>query len=87
MEARREVWRKEGSPLVEDDCVRDHLAKLDTQKNMGPNEIHPQVLRDQMLLLSHAPSSLKDLGELERLLKTRGKPKSLQPSKRVRRKT
>ena len=28
-------------PLVEEDCVRDHLSNLDTHKSMGPDEMHP----------------------------------------------
>jgi len=40
-----------------------------------------------MSLLSHSPSSLKGPGEHERFWRTEGKPKSLQSSKRARRKT
>jgi len=32
--------------LVEADCVRDHLSKLDTHKSMGPDAIHPRVLSE-----------------------------------------
>jgi len=44
-ERRENAWRKEDLPLVEKDCVRDHLSNLDTHKSMGPDGMHPQVLR------------------------------------------
>jgi len=40
-----------------------------------------------MLLLSHSPSSWRGPGEQERCPRTRGKPMSLQSSKRARRRT
>uniref|UniRef100_A0A8C3J464 Reverse transcriptase domain-containing protein n=1 Tax=Calidris pygmaea TaxID=425635 RepID=A0A8C3J464_9CHAR len=40
------VWREEIFPLVEEDQVRDHLAKLDIHKSMGPDGMHPRVLRE-----------------------------------------
>jgi len=46
LEVREEVWQKDGLPLVEEDCVRDHLSNLDAHKSMGPNGMHPQVLRE-----------------------------------------
>ncbi|KFV86055.1 RNA-directed DNA polymerase from mobile element jockey, partial [Struthio camelus australis] len=33
-------------PLVEEDWVRGHLGKLDIHKSMGPNRMHPRVLRE-----------------------------------------
>ncbi|KFV86063.1 hypothetical protein N308_15375, partial [Struthio camelus australis] len=32
-------------PLVEEDRVRDLLSKLDIHKSMGPDGMHPRVLR------------------------------------------
>ncbi|KFV88000.1 hypothetical protein N308_03641, partial [Struthio camelus australis] len=33
-------------PLVEEDQVRDLLSKPDTHRSMGPDGIHPRVLRE-----------------------------------------
>ncbi|GAB0202805.1 mitochondrial enolase superfamily member 1 [Grus japonensis] len=46
LEVGEKVWRKEDFPLIEEDQVRDHLGKLDTHKSMGPDGMHPQVLRE-----------------------------------------
>ncbi|XP_068785519.1 uncharacterized protein [Struthio camelus] len=46
LETREEGWRKEDSPLVEEDQVRDLLSKLDIHKSMGPDGMHPRVLRE-----------------------------------------
>jgi len=31
--------------LVKEDCERDHLSNLDAHKSMGPDGMHPRVLR------------------------------------------
>jgi len=41
LEVREEACKKDDLPLVEEDCVIDHLSKLDTYKSMGPNGMHP----------------------------------------------
>ena len=41
LEVREEAWRKDDLPLVEEDCARDHLSKLDAHKSMGPDGMHP----------------------------------------------
>jgi len=46
LEVRIEAWRKEELTLVEGDRVRDHLSKLDTREFMGPDGMHPRVLRE-----------------------------------------
>ena len=39
-EVREEACRNNDHPLVEEDCVRDHLSNLDTHKSMGPDGKH-----------------------------------------------
>jgi len=41
LEAREEAYREDDFPLIEDDCVRDHLSNLDVHKSMGPDGMHP----------------------------------------------
>ena len=45
-EVREEAYRKDDFPLVEEDCVRDSLSDLDVHKSMGPDGMHPRVLRE-----------------------------------------
>ncbi|KGL94755.1 hypothetical protein N301_14619, partial [Charadrius vociferus] len=40
-----EDWENEEPPTVGEDQVRDHLKNLKVHKSMGPDEIHPRVLR------------------------------------------
>jgi len=46
LEAREESYREDDFPLVEEDCVRDCLSNLDAHKSMGPDRMHPRVLRE-----------------------------------------
>jgi len=39
-EVREEACRKHDLPLVEEDCMRDHLSNLDDHISMGPGGIH-----------------------------------------------
>jgi len=43
---REKAWRRADHPFLKDDWIRDHLSKLDTHKSMGPNGMHPRVLRE-----------------------------------------
>jgi len=45
-DVREEAYREYDYPLVEEDCVRDRLSDLDAHKSMGPDGMHPRVLRD-----------------------------------------
>jgi len=46
LEVREEACRKDDLPLVEEDCVRDHLSSLDTHKSMGLDGMHPRVPKE-----------------------------------------
>ncbi|KFW70429.1 RNA-directed DNA polymerase from mobile element jockey, partial [Pygoscelis adeliae] len=39
-------WKNEEPPTVGEHQVRDHLRHLKVHKSMGPNEIHPWVLKE-----------------------------------------
>ena len=55
-------------PAVSEDQVQDHLKHLKVHKCMGPNEIHPWVLRELAdNLPSRYPSYLKSHGSLVKL--------------------
>ncbi|PKU41684.1 rna-directed dna polymerase from mobile element hypothetical protein [Limosa lapponica baueri] len=46
LKTRGKVWREEDFPSVGEGWVRDHLAKLDIHKSMGPDGMHPRVMRE-----------------------------------------
>ncbi|CAM5151182.1 unnamed protein product [Natator depressus] len=39
-------WGRDGQPSVEIEVDRDYLEKLDVHKSMGPDELHPRVLKE-----------------------------------------
>ncbi|GAB0203994.1 mitochondrial enolase superfamily member 1 [Grus japonensis] len=39
-------WENAEPPTVREDQVQDHLRNLKVHKSMGPDEMHPRVLRD-----------------------------------------
>ena len=43
-------------PLIKEELVSDLLHHLDTHKSMGPNGIHPRVLRELVEVLAKALS-------------------------------
>jgi len=45
-EVREEAYKEDDFPLVEEDSVRDRLSNLDIHKSMGPDGMHPRVLRE-----------------------------------------
>ncbi|KAJ7418157.1 hypothetical protein BTVI_30465 [Pitangus sulphuratus] len=46
LETREKVWRKEDFHLVEKNQVKDNSDKFDTHKVMGPDRMHPRMLRE-----------------------------------------
>ncbi|GAB0183225.1 mitochondrial enolase superfamily member 1 [Grus japonensis] len=39
-------WENAEPPTVGEDQVREYLRNLKVHKSMGPDEVHPQVLRE-----------------------------------------
>jgi len=45
-EVREDAHTEDDLPLVKEDCTRDRLSDLDNHRSMGPNGMHPRVLRE-----------------------------------------
>jgi len=65
-------WKSEEPFTVEEDEVQDHLRNQKVHKAMGPDELHPWVLRELVeKLLRHYPSYLRSFGSLVKFPLTR----------------
>jgi len=88
LEVREKDWQKEDLPLVEEDWVGTLLSKLDIHKTMGPDGMHPQVLRELKDVIAEPLYIVFERSwRTGKCLRTEGKPTSLQSSKRARRRT
>jgi len=45
-ESKGRDWENEEQPTVGEDQIQDHLRNLQVHKSMGPDEMHPRVLRE-----------------------------------------
>ncbi|KFQ68390.1 hypothetical protein N335_07102, partial [Phaethon lepturus] len=45
-------WRSKVPPTVREDQTRDHLRNMNMHKTMGPDEMHPRVLRMRVLVIT-----------------------------------
>jgi len=45
-EGKGRAWENEELPTVGEGQVQDHLRNLKVHQSMGPDEVHPQVLRE-----------------------------------------
>jgi len=75
-EVREEAYREDDFPLVAEDCVRDRLRDLDVHESMGPDGMHPRVLRELVGVVAEPLSII-----FERSWRTERKPVSLQSKK------
>ena len=50
--------RESGERKIKVDLVRDHLAKINTYKSMGPRGIHPCMLRELIEMTAETLSNI-----------------------------
>ncbi|RMC19036.1 hypothetical protein DUI87_03640 [Hirundo rustica rustica] len=68
-----ETWEQNGPPIIQEEAVKELLTGLDAHKSMGPDGIHPKVMRklaDELakpLSIIYQQSSLAHCTLLEKL--------------------
>ena len=67
LEVRERVWGKENFPLVEEDLVRERLAKINVHTSMGPNGMHPHVVME----LAEGTDELPSVYHLRKVLENK----------------
>lgn len=74
LEVRVRVWGMEDFPLLKEDLTRERIGKINAHKFMGPDGVHPHLLRELVEVIAEplSLSSLKGLGEQERCLENGG---------------
>jgi len=44
--------------LIEEDCTKDRLSNLDAHKSMGPDGMHPRVMREVADIIAEPLSNI-----------------------------
>ena len=52
------VWGTEGFPLVREEMIREYLGNINVHKSMGPDGMHPCVLRELAEVIAESLSTI-----------------------------
>ncbi|XP_048787424.1 uncharacterized protein LOC125686903 [Lagopus muta] len=70
LEVSEKIWGMEDLPSVREEVVQERLGNTNVHRSMGPDGIHPRVLRELAEMIAEPLSSLRGLGGQGRCLKT-----------------